>query len=78
MVGPICESGDFFAKDRPLPPVARGDFLSIFSTGAYAMAMASNYNARPRASEVLVSGSTFHLIRRRETYEDLTAPERDL
>jgi len=78
VVGPICESGDFFAKDRPLPPVSRGDLLSVFSAGAYGMAMASNYNARPRAAEVLVEGATWRLIRRRETYDDLLAPERDL
>ena len=76
VVGPICESGDFFAKDRPLPPVARGDLLSIFSAGAYGMSMASNYNARCRAAEVLVEGATWRLIRRRESYSDLIAPER--
>jgi diaminopimelate decarboxylase len=78
VVGPICESGDFFAKDRPLLPVARGDLISIFSAGAYAMSMASNYNARPRAAEVLVEGDTWRLVRRRETFDDLIAPERDL
>jgi diaminopimelate decarboxylase len=76
VVGPICESGDFFAKDRALPPVERGDLLSIFSAGAYGMSMASNYNARPRAAEVLVEGASWRLIRRRETYDDLLGPER--
>jgi diaminopimelate decarboxylase len=75
VVGPVCESGDFLAKDRWLPPVSRGDLLAIFSAGAYGMAMSSNYNGRPRAAEVLVDGSTSRLIRRRETYEDLIRPE---
>ena len=76
VVGPICESADFFAKDRPLPPVNRGDLLSIFTAGAYGFSMSSNYNARGRAAEVLVDGSKFSIIRKRETYEDLTAPEK--
>jgi len=71
VVGPICESGDFLARARMLPPVARGDVLAVFSAGAYGMAMASNYNQRPRAAEVLVSGSAATLVRRRETSEDL-------
>ena len=71
----MCESGDFLAKDRYLPPSERGDLLAVFSAGAYGMAMASNYNGRPRAAEVLVDGSEHHLIRRRETYEDLVRPE---
>ena len=75
VVGPICESGDYFARDRPLPPVARGDLLCIFSAGAYGMVMASNYNAMPRPAEVLVSGQNVQVIRRRETYEDLVAAE---
>ena len=75
IVGPVCESGDFLAKDRYLPPVERGDLLATFSAGAYGMAMASNYNGRPRAAEVLVDGGEHHLIRRRETYEDLIRPE---
>ncbi|MCG3177888.1 MAG: Diaminopimelate decarboxylase [Phycisphaerae bacterium] len=77
VVGPICESGDFFAKDRPLPPVARGDRLAIFSAGAYGFAMASQYNARPRPPEVLVDGEGYRIIRRRESYDDLIAHERD-
>src|SRR6266481_5903962 len=75
VVGPICESGDFLAKDRRLPPVKRGDLLATFSAGAYGMAMSSNYNGRPRAAEVLVDGSEHRLIRRRETFEDLVRPE---
>jgi diaminopimelate decarboxylase len=77
VVGPVCESGDFLAKDRYLPPVERGDLLATFSAGAYGMAMSSNYNGRPRAAEVLVEGSEHHLVRRRETYEDLVRPEVD-
>lgn len=76
VVGPICESADFFAKDRPLPPVKRGDLLSIFTAGAYGFSMSSNYNARARAAEVLVDGSQFQIIRTRETYEDMVAPEK--
>ena len=77
VVGPVCESGDFLAKDRYLPPVQRGDLLAVFSAGAYGMAMSSNYNGRPRAAEVLVDGGEHHLIRRRETYEDLIRAEVD-
>jgi len=76
IVGPICEGADFLAKDRAIPPVQRGDLLAVFTAGAYAFTMSSNYNARPRAPEVLVAGSQFKIIRRRETYEDLVAPER--
>src|SRR5690606_16194144 len=75
VVGPICESGDFLAKDRVLPPVERGDLLAVYTAGAYAFAMSSNYNNRPRAAEVLVDGNDHRLIRRRETYEDLVALE---
>jgi diaminopimelate decarboxylase len=76
VVGPICESADFFAQNRVLPPVERGDFISIFTAGAYGFCMSSNYNARCRAAEVLVDGSNFSVIRKRETYEDLIAPEK--
>jgi diaminopimelate decarboxylase len=76
IVGPICEGADFLAKDRSIPPVQRGDLLAVFTAGAYGFTMSSNYNARPRAPEVLVAGSQFEVIRRRETYEDLVAPER--
>jgi diaminopimelate decarboxylase len=75
VVGPVCESGDFLAKDRRLPDVHRSDLLATFSAGAYGMAMASNYNSRPRAAEVLVDGAGHRLIRRRETFEDLVRPE---
>ena len=77
VVGPVCESGDYLAKDRPLPAVKRGDLLAVFSAGAYGMAMASNYNSRVRAAEVLVTGRTHRLIRRRETFADLVACEED-
>lgn len=75
VVGPVCESGDFLARDRSLPPVRRGDLLAVFTAGAYAMSMSSNYNSRPRAAEVLVEGAVARLIRRRETYADLVAAE---
>ena len=77
VVGPICESGDFLAKDRPLPRTKRGDLLAVFTAGAYGFAMSSNYNNRPRVCEVLVDGRDFRVIRQRETYEDLVARERD-
>ncbi|WP_010584399.1 diaminopimelate decarboxylase [Schlesneria paludicola] len=75
VVGPICESSDYFAKDRYLPAMKRDDLLATFSAGAYGTAMSSNYNSRPRATELLVDGSTVKVIRRRETYEDLVAHE---
>ena len=71
VVGPVCESGDFLAKDRPLPAVSSGDLLAVMSVGAYASTMASNYNARPRAPEILVDGDRFAVVRERETWEDL-------
>lgn len=74
VVGPICESGDFLARDRDLA-VAPGDLLALLSAGAYGMAMSSNYNTRPRAAEVLVDGTKTHLIRRRERAAELYAPE---
>jgi diaminopimelate decarboxylase len=77
IVGPICESGDFLALDRILPPVASGDCLAVRSAGAYGFAMSSNYNSRPRAAEVLVNGCTARLVRTRECWEDLIAPERE-
>jgi diaminopimelate decarboxylase len=77
VVGPVCESGDFLAKDRNLPRMNRGDLLATFSAGAYGMAMSSNYNSRCRAAEVLVTGRTHRLIRRRETYADLVRAEQD-
>ena len=70
VVGPICESGDFLAKDRALT-LAEGDLVAVHSAGAYAMAQSSNYNSRPRPAEVLVDGDRFQVIRHRETIEDL-------
>jgi diaminopimelate decarboxylase len=76
IVGPICETGDFFARDRELPELAPGELLWIGAAGAYGSAMASNYNTRPRAPEVLVAGDRTTVIRDRETYEQLLAGER--
>lgn len=75
VVGPVCESGDFLAKERELPVLEEGALLALMSAGAYGFAMASNYNARPRPAEVLVSGERAALVRRRESYEDLIAGE---
>ena len=75
VVGPICESGDYLAKERYMAPAKRGDLLAVFSAGAYGMSMSSNYNTRPRAAEVLVDGDTYTIIRRRETYQELIANE---
>jgi len=75
VVGPVCESGDFLAKDRELPDVLPGELLAVRSAGAYGFVMASNYNTRPRAAEVLVDGSTYHVVRARETLEDLVRGE---
>jgi diaminopimelate decarboxylase len=75
VVGPICETGDFFARDRQLAPVEPGDLLAILDAGAYGMAESSNYNTRPRPAEVLVEGDKARLIRRRETMADLFSPE---
>lgn len=75
VVGPVCESGDFFARARSLPPVAAGDLLAILDAGAYGMSLSSNYNTRMRPAEVLVDGETHRLIRRRETLRDLFAAE---
>jgi diaminopimelate decarboxylase len=75
VVGPVCESGDFFARDRELPLVEEGDLLAILDTGAYGMALASNYNTRPRPAEVLVSGKSVKVIRRRERVRELYAAE---
>ncbi len=75
VVGPVCESGDFLAKDRALPEAKPGDLLAVMSAGAYGFAMASNYNSRPRPPEVMVEGGNIHVIRSRETYEDLVRGE---
>jgi diaminopimelate decarboxylase len=75
IVGPVCESGDFFARERTLPAVNEGELLAILDAGAYGMALASNYNTRARAAEVLVDGKSAKLIRRRETIADQIRPE---
>ncbi len=75
VVGPVCESGDFLAKDRALPEVKAGDLLSVMSAGAYGFVMASNYNSRPRVPEVLVRGREIHVIRQRESLADLVRGE---
>lgn len=75
VVGPICESGDFIAKNRMLERPNRGDYLAVMSAGAYGMSMSSNYNSRPAAAEVLVNGRTHALVRRRGTYADLIRGE---
>jgi diaminopimelate decarboxylase len=77
IVGPVCESGDFFAKDRLLPPVKRGDLLVLRGAGAYAASMASNYNTRPLAPEVLVSKDSISVIRDRQTLDELLHSERN-
>jgi diaminopimelate decarboxylase len=77
LVGPICESGDFFAKNIELPPTNPGDLVVIYSAGAYGFTMSSNYNTRPRAAEVAIENGKDRLIRRRETFEDLIACEID-
>jgi len=75
IVGPICESGDFLAKDREVQKVRQGEYLAVMSAGAYGFSMSSNYNSRPRAAEVMVKGSEFALVRKRETYADLLRGE---
>ncbi len=76
VVGPVCESGDFFARDREIRKVEEGELLVILDAGAYGMALASNYNTRLRPAEVLVEGNRSRLIRKRESISDLLAPER--
>jgi len=76
IVGPVCESGDFLAKERSLPNIQPDDLLAVMSAGAYGFVMASNYNSRPRVPEILVNGGDFHIIRERETYDDLVKGER--
>lgn len=75
IVGPICESGDFLAKDREIEKITPGEYLAVMSAGAYGFSMSSNYNSRPRAAEVLVKGENYALIRKRETYKDLIKNE---
>ncbi len=76
VVGPICESGDFLAKDRELPAISSGDLIAVMSAGAYGFSMSSTYNSRPRVAEVMVSGTRFEVVRERETLRDLTRGER--
>ncbi len=78
VVGPVCETGDFFARDRELPALEAGDSIALLDAGAYGMSLSSNYNSRPRAAEVLVEGNRHRLIRRRETMRDLLVTERSL
>jgi diaminopimelate decarboxylase len=77
IVGPVCESGDFFALDREMPELREGDLLAIMSAGAYGFVMASNYNSRPLPAEALVRGDKFALIRKPQTWEDLVRDEVD-
>jgi len=76
VVGPVCESGDFFARERDLPMVDSGDLIAVMSAGAYGFVMASNYNSRPRAAEVLVNGAEVHVIRERDSFEDIIRNEK--
>jgi diaminopimelate decarboxylase len=77
VVGGVCETSDVLAYGRTLPKMERGDLLAVFSAGAYGFVMSSQYNARPRAAEVLVEGDSFRVVRPRETYDDLFSTERD-
>ncbi len=76
VVGPVCESGDFLAKEREMPEPARDDLLAVMSAGAYGSVMSSNYNSRPRVPEILVDGADAHLIRERDTFEDMIRGEK--
>jgi diaminopimelate decarboxylase len=75
VAGPVCESSDFLGRERQLPAMKHGDLIAVLTAGAYGMAMASNYNGRPRAAEVLVESNTFRVVRRRETWQDLINAE---
>lgn len=75
IVGPICESGDFLAKNREMASLKQGDLIAVMSTGAYGFTMSSTYNSRPRVAEVMVKGDKYYTIRERETYEDLVKGE---
>ncbi|NJR43646.1 MAG: diaminopimelate decarboxylase, partial [Akkermansiaceae bacterium] len=75
VVGPICESGDFFCQDRELPDFQPGDHIALMSAGAYGFVMASNYNSRPLPAEILVEGATATVVRKRQTLEDLVEGE---
>jgi diaminopimelate decarboxylase len=76
VVGGICESGDYFCKDRPLAKVGEGDFLALLSAGAYGFVMASNYNTRPLAAEILVNGRNFAVARERQAVEKIWSDEK--
>jgi diaminopimelate decarboxylase len=76
VVGPVCETGDFLARDVSLPQMHSGEYLCVLDAGAYGMSLASNYNTRPRAAEVLVDGKKARLVRRRESLKDLLEAER--
>jgi diaminopimelate decarboxylase len=76
VVGPVCESGDFLAKDRRMPDIQPGELLAVATAGAYGFVQASNYNSRPRPAEVLVEGEQWRVIRERETFADLIRGER--
>ena len=75
VVGPICESGDFFCQDRPLPKAGEGDYLALMSAGAYGFVMASSYNTRSLAAEVMVKGNRAALVRARQPVEDIWSGE---
>jgi len=75
VVGPVCESGDFFAQNRELPPLKEGDVIALMSAGAYGFSMASNYNSRPLPAEVLVNGRQADIIRERQSMADLVRGE---
>jgi diaminopimelate decarboxylase len=75
VVGPVCETGDFLARNREMPDAMPGDYLAVMTAGAYGFALSSNYNSRPRVAEVLVDGAQFRVIRTRETYSDLIRGE---
>jgi diaminopimelate decarboxylase len=75
VVGPVCETGDFLARDREMANAMPGDYLAVMTAGAYGFTLSSNYNSRPRVAEVLVEGSGYRVIRARETYSDLIRGE---
>jgi diaminopimelate decarboxylase len=75
VVGPVCETGDFLARDRAMANAMPGDFLAVATAGAYGFVLSSNYNSRPRAPEVMVEGAAWRIIRQREKYEDLVRGE---
>jgi len=75
VVGPVCETGDTFARDRALPPLEAGDLIAFMTAGAYGAVMSSEYNSRPLAAEVLVKGDRFALVRKRPTYDEMLARE---